>query len=180
MPRRLDAPDLADDLIRLEPLSRALATAMQWLVEPDPDIAAFTYIPSSPGDGFLDYWLGRYEDGWRNGERAGFATWIDGAAVGFAAFVRLDVGQQEGEIGYVLSRAARGRGVATRAVGLLTEWGFGELALERIELRIDDRNAASKRVAERAGYSEEGVLRNVAFKEGIRTDVSIWSRLARP
>jgi RimJ/RimL family protein N-acetyltransferase len=180
VPRRLTAPELADDVIRLEPLSRTLAPAMQWVVEPDPDIAAFTYIPSSPTEGFLDYWLGRYEDGWRNGERAGFATWIDGAAVGFAAFVRLDVDQQEGEIGYVLSRAARGRGVATRAVSLLTDWGFGELGLERIELRIDARNDASKRVAERAGYSEEGVLRNVAFKEGIRTDVSVWSRLARP
>jgi RimJ/RimL family protein N-acetyltransferase len=65
-------------------------------------------------------------------------------------------------------------------VSLLTDWGFGELGLERIELRIDARNDASKRVAERAGYSEEGVLRNVAFKEGIRTDVSVWSRLARP
>jgi len=178
VPRRLAPPDLADDLIRLEPLSRALAGDMAWLVRPDEEIAAFTYIPSEPTDGFLEHWLGRYEDGWRSGERAGFAARLGAEAVGFAAFVKVDLEQLQGEIGYVLAPAARGRGVATRAVGLLTGWGFGELGLQRIELRIDARNAASERVAERAGYVREGVLRNVAFKEGLRTDVAIWSRVA--
>jgi RimJ/RimL family protein N-acetyltransferase len=153
---------------------------MQWLMHPDGDIAAFTYIPSAPTNGFLEHWLGRYEEGWRTGERAGFAIRIEAAAVGFAAFVKLHRDEQEGEIGYVLSPAARGRGVATRAVSLLTGWGFGELGLQRIELRIDARNQASERVAERAGYEKEGVLRNLAFKEGRRTDVSIWSRISHP
>ena len=180
MPRRLAAPELADDLIRLEPLARALAPEMQWLMRPDADIAAFTYIPSSPGDGFLEHWLGRYEDGWRTGERAGFATRLGEEAVGFAAFVKLHLDEQQGEIGYVLSPAGRGRGVATRAVSLLTDWGFHGLGLQRIELRIDARNRASERVAERAGYEREGVLRNLAFKEGLRTDVSIWSRVSHP
>jgi RimJ/RimL family protein N-acetyltransferase len=178
VPRRLIAPELADDLIRLEPLARGLASEMRWVAEPDGAIAAFTYIPSEPADGFLEHWLGRYEDGWRTGERAGFATKIGAEAVGFAAFVKLDLEQLEGEIGYVLAPAARGRGVATRAVGLLTDWGLGDLGLQRIELRIDARNEASERVAERAGYQKEGVLRNLAFKEGLRTDVAVWSRVA--
>ena len=62
-------------------------------------------------------------------------------------------------------------------LGLLTRWGFAELGLERIELRIDVENGASERVAERAGYTREGVLRSVAFKEGLRADVAVWSRL---
>jgi RimJ/RimL family protein N-acetyltransferase len=62
-------------------------------------------------------------------------------------------------------------------VALLTRWGFDELGLERIELRIDSANAASVRVAERAGYCLEGVLRSKHFKEGLRTDLGIWSRL---
>jgi RimJ/RimL family protein N-acetyltransferase len=152
---------------------------MLWVTAGDPDIARFTFLPTQPGPDFLDQWLGRYEDGWAAGDRAGFAV-LDGAAaaVGFAAFVRLSLEREEGEIGYVIAPEARGRGIATRAVALLTRWGFDELGLRRIELRIDPRNAASGRVAERAGYVREGVLRSVAFKEGLRADVAVWSRLS--
>jgi RimJ/RimL family protein N-acetyltransferase len=179
--RRLAAPDpeLHDDEIRLEPLARALAPAMAWVTEPDPDTARFTYIPTTPDGAFLERWLGRYEDGWRDGSCAGFAIRdAAGDAVGFVAYVKLDLDGAQGELGYVVAPAARGRGVASRAVGLLTEWGLAELGLHRVELRIDPANAASSRVAERNGYRLEGVLRSVAFKEGLRSDVAVWSRLA--
>jgi RimJ/RimL family protein N-acetyltransferase len=91
--------------------------------------------------------------------------------------VRLSLDERQGEIGYVVAPAGRGRGLAARAVMLLTGWGFSELGLERIELRIDPRNVASERVAERAGYRREGTLRSVAFKEDARSDVGVWSRL---
>jgi RimJ/RimL family protein N-acetyltransferase len=179
VPRRLTAPELHDDAIRLEPLARALAPAMRWVNEPDADTARFTYIPSSPDARFVETWLGRYEDGWGDGSRAGFAVRdAAGEAVGFAAFVKLDLEAAEGELGYVVAPAARGRGVASRAVALLTDWGLHELGLHRVELRIDPANAASRRVAERNGYRLEGVLRSVAFKEGRRSDVAVWSRLA--
>jgi RimJ/RimL family protein N-acetyltransferase len=177
VPRRLKAPELADDAIRLEPLARDLAGEMHWVLEPDPDTAAFTFIPSDPDTVFLDRWLARYEEGWRTGERAGFGVRSSAGLVGFAAFVRLSLEERQGEIGYVIAPEARGQGIAGRAVALLTAWGFAELALERIELRIDPRNAGSEKVAERIGYSKEGVLRSVAFKEGRRSDVGVWSRL---
>jgi RimJ/RimL family protein N-acetyltransferase len=178
--RRLTAPDLRDDTVRLEPLARALAPDMEWVARSDPDSARFTYIPTEPDAGFLERWLGRYEDGWRDGDRAGFAvrTVDGGAAIGFAAFVHLDLEGRQGEIGYVVDPAVRGRGTATRSVMMLTRWGLDGLGLERIELRIDPANTASLRVAERCGYRLEGVLRSVAFKEGLRSDVAVWSRLA--
>jgi RimJ/RimL family protein N-acetyltransferase len=173
VPRRLapPAPPLADDLIRLDPLERALAGEMRW-------VERFTMLPTSPDPAFLAEWLGRYEDGWETGDRAGFAIRADGRAVGFAAYVRLELDGGQGEIGYVVAPAARGRGIASRAVALLTRWGFDELGLRRIELRIDPANSGSVRVAERSGYALEGVLRSVAFKEGLRADVGVWSRLA--
>jgi RimJ/RimL family protein N-acetyltransferase len=180
VPRRLARRALADDAIRLEPLARAQAGDFDWLLEPDEGIARFTYIPTHPDTAWLTDWLGRYEDGWDGGDggRAGFAVRnADGAAVGFAAFVRLDLELRQGEIGYVVAPAARNRGIASRAVSLLTRWGFDELGLERIELRIDARNAGSERVAERAGFRKEGVLRSLAFKDGLRSDVGVWSRL---
>jgi RimJ/RimL family protein N-acetyltransferase len=50
--------------------------------------------------------------------------------------------------------------------------------MKRIELWIDTANSGSERVAERAGYVLEGVLRSVWFKEDIRRDFGIWSQLA--
>jgi RimJ/RimL family protein N-acetyltransferase len=182
VPRRLTAPDpaLADDAIRLEPLAVALVPDFGWVLDGDADTAQFTRIPSHPDAGFLRSWLERYERSWDAGDAAGFAV-RDGAtgeAIGFAGFVALDLEKQEGEIGYVIAPAARGRGAAGRAVGLLTGWGLAELALQRLELRIDPANAASARIAERAGYRLEGTLRNLYFKEGRRGDVGVWSRLA--
>jgi len=51
--------------------------------------------------------------------------------------------------------------------------------MQRLTLIIDVDDPASKRVAERRGYSREGVLRSSYFKQGRRADVELWSRLAR-
>ena len=182
VPRRLTRPDppLSDDAILLEPLRRSLAPEFDWAAASDPEIVRFTLIPTNPDATFLAEWLGRYESGWLDGTRAGFAIrGADGEAVlGFAGIVALDLDEREGEIGYALPPEGRGRGTATRAVSLLTRWGLVELGLERLELRIDARNTASERVAERCGYRRDGVLRSVHVKEGLRADMGIWSRLA--
>jgi RimJ/RimL family protein N-acetyltransferase len=137
-------------------------------------------MPTGADEAFVRGWLGRYEAGWDDGSRAGFQICgtADGAFFGFAAIVHLDLDAREGEIGYMVVPAARGRGVSVRAVDLLTHWAFDELGLERLELHIDVTNIASERVAERAGYRRDGVLRNVHFKEGLRSDTAIWSRLS--
>jgi RimJ/RimL family protein N-acetyltransferase len=44
-------------------------------------------------------------------------------------------------------------------------------------LRIEVENEPSIRVAERAGYVREGVLRSVHFKQGLRADIAIYSRI---
>jgi RimJ/RimL family protein N-acetyltransferase len=182
VPRRLRRPEpvLADDAIWLEPLAAALAPEFRWVLDGDPDTGRFTLIPSRPDSTFVVTWLGRYEQGWENGSCAGFAVRdaATGSVTGFAAFVQLDLEQQQGELGYVVDSAARGRGAAGRAVGLLTSWGFEVLGLQRIELRIDPGNEPSARVARRLGYRHEGTLRNLYFKEGRRGDVDVWSRLA--
>jgi len=178
VPRRLEVPELSDNGVRLEPLARALAPEFAWILTADEETTRFTYIPSRPDEAFLERWLGRYEDAWKDESLAGFAVRADEELVGFAAFVQLNLEGRQGELGYVVAPSARGRGVATTAVELLTSWGFDALGLQRIELRIDPRNVGSERVAERAGFRREGVLRSVAFKEGLRSDVGIWSRLA--
>jgi RimJ/RimL family protein N-acetyltransferase len=184
VPRRLEVkplppqPELADDQIRLEPLTAAYVRPIAAVID-DPDIVRFTRVPAGADETFVRGWIKRYEDGWNDGTRAGFAIrTAEGDVVGFAAIVDLNLERREGEIGYLVAPAARGRGIARRAVALLTRWGFDELGLLRLELRIDVQNPASEVVAERSGYHRDGVLRNVHFKEGFRCDLAVWSRLS--
>ena len=64
-----------------------------------------------------------------------------------------------GHIGYWIVPAARGRGVCTTALRLLSAWALEDLGLQRLELVTDPDNAASQRVAEKAGFRREGILR---------------------
>jgi RimJ/RimL family protein N-acetyltransferase len=64
------------------------------------------------------------------------------------------------EVGYWLAREARGQGHATRALRLITAFGFQSLGLERIDLLAATGNPGSQRVAERGGFTREAVLRS--------------------
>lgn len=100
-----------------------------------------------------------------------------GAFLGLTLAPAIDRGTQTVELGYMVAPEARGRGIATAALRLATEWAFSELGAERIELMIAVDNPASKVVADRSGYVCEGVLRSVYLKPGVRCDMEIWSRL---
>lgn len=180
MPRRLARPEppLADDEVRLEPLRQADNADLLALAS-DEAVEKFTHVPTGADAAFVTRWIGRYEQGWEDGSCAGFSVRDADASVflAFAALVHLDLEARQGEIGYAVGPAARGRGVAGRSVTLLTRWAFEELGLVRLELQIDVANPASERVAARCGYSLEGVRRSLYFKEGRRADSGIWSRL---
>jgi RimJ/RimL family protein N-acetyltransferase len=179
VPRGLTPPDppLADDTIRLEPLDGRFVSDFARLVT-DPDVLRNTRVPSNPPREMPALWVDRYVQGWRDGDRAGFAILDgDGGFLGFVAIVDLQPAERQGEIGYVVSPGARGRGVAGRALRLVTDWALGDLGLQRVELRIDPENPASIRVAERCGFVHEGVLRSLHFKEELRSDTAIYSLL---
>jgi RimJ/RimL family protein N-acetyltransferase len=65
----------------------------------------------------------------------------------------------KGRVGYWVAAPARGCGLCTRALRLLSRWALDELDLQRLELITDPDNLASQRVAEKVGYQREGVLR---------------------
>jgi RimJ/RimL family protein N-acetyltransferase len=167
---------MQDGDVRLEPLGTAHLEGLAELGR-DADVQRFTYVPSPWVEGFERTWLERYDQA--NGTRAGFAI-VDhqsGEFLGMVALVRLEQEARQAEAGYIVAPAARGRGVAVRALRLLTEWSLQELGVERVELRIEVENEPSIRVAERAGYVREGVLRSMHFKQGLRTDIAVYSRL---
>ncbi|HZW42754.1 MAG TPA: GNAT family N-acetyltransferase [Agromyces sp.] len=83
------------------------------------------------------------------------------------------------DIGYFLAPEARRRGVMTSAVRLLGRWVFDNLPVERVQIKIQQQNAASRAVAERAGYTFEGVLRSHTVIKGRRCDMAMYSLLRR-
>ena len=89
--------------------------------------------------------------------------------------VRLDRGCAA--VGYWLAPEARGRGAATEAVRLLARWAFAGLGLARLELTCGPGNEASRHVAERCGFSREGLLRSHVPFQGARRDSVIYSLL---
>jgi RimJ/RimL family protein N-acetyltransferase len=82
-----------------------------------------------------------------------------------------------GEIAYVVAPNARGRGIASGAVTLLSAWAFERLGLARLQLSIRPDNVASRRVAEKAGYSYEGTLRSAKLIRGTRVDSAVYGLL---
>lgn len=144
----------------------------------DRDIKRFTRLPVPAPADFPRTWLERYEEGRRDGTSEAFAIVDDaGEFLGCAMAFGIESDARTAELGYVVAPAARGRGVATAALRLLTAWGFTERGLLRLELVISVDNEASKLVAARSGYVREGVLRSLYVKQDVREDHELWSCL---
>ena len=146
----------------------------------DPDALRFTRFPDPPEDDFPRRWLARYDEGREAGTKEAFAILgPDGDATfyGVALAVDIDAEAQEAELGYLTAPAARGRGVATAALRRLTDWAFDERGLKRVTLLIDAANAGSERVAQKAGYVREALLRDMYIKPGRRGDMLLYTQL---
>jgi RimJ/RimL family protein N-acetyltransferase len=163
--------------VRLEPLDERWLDEVADLVA-DPEVRRFTRIAEPPPEGFARTWVASYEAGRRDGSREGFAALDnDGRFVGVGLAPEIDRPASELELGYIVVRAARGRGVGAAILGLLTRWAFEEVGAQRAYLIIDVENPASARLAERCGYRLEGVMRSIHVKGSQRVNAGLWSRL---
>jgi RimJ/RimL family protein N-acetyltransferase len=99
-----------------------------------------------------------------------------GRLAGVIGVSRADWETGVAETGYWLGPAARRHGYVTEAVRALAHYAFG-LGLHRLELLAAVGNVASQRVAERAGFTREGVLRKARPVPGGRSDMVLFSLL---
>lgn len=88
------------------------------------------------------------------------------------------VDQGNVQMGYWVKPEARGRGIASRALRLLSEWAVAEVPTARVQLLTEPENVASQRVAENAGFRRECVLRSYLVVRGRRRDGVMFSLLA--
>src|ERR1700733_7957692 len=135
-----------------------------WITAACSDRELSRYIPAIPypyaeadAQGFIE----RAARAWAEGSSATFviSNVRDGTGLGT---IRLHLAAGDtglAEVGYWLAREARGRGAATIAVRLVSRWAFTVVGIDRLSLQTAPENVASQRVAERAGFTREGLLR---------------------
>jgi RimJ/RimL family protein N-acetyltransferase len=145
-------PRLDDGVVALRPPVPddvdAITAACQ-----DPEIPRWTRVPKPyTRDHALEF-VERSARSWKHGTDAPFVV-VDADTrelIGAIGVHRLG-GEDDGpEVGYWLKRDARGRGLATRALRLVTDWATQDLDV-RLLLQADVRNLASRRVAEKARF----------------------------
>ena len=145
----------------------------------DPEVIRFTSVPVPYNADDARLWLELHPGRMAAGDGAAFAIAEAGdddrplGSIGVRVLHELGTA----EAGYHVSRGARGRGLATGALRLLSRWTFAELDVARLQLTTHLDNPASQRVAEKAGFTREGVLRAWADQRGERVDLVMWSLL---
>jgi len=144
-----------------------------WL---DPDVLKFTSTPDPTPADWITTWRAQFD-----GETKVSWAIVDSELpapgfVGYAVAFGIDREAAELELGYATSPWARGRGVATTTLQLLTRWALDE-GMQRLSLLIVPENVSSQHVAQKCGYSFEGVLRSVHNRDGSRSDLQSWSLL---
>ena len=179
----LDKASRTDGRVTIRPWQVDDADALVERIN-DPLVAAFLdQVPQPYTHEDARAWVELVDESWEDGTMAAFAIELDGVdgpvgGVGVRFFDRLDAGSAE--VGYWVAEEARGRGVATAATRLASAWAFeSHPDLARLQLRADVENPASNRVAEKAGFTREGVLRASRYNArlGRRVDFAMWSVL---
>lgn len=108
---------------------------------------------------------------------APFAIVLEGRAVGNVGISAMEDTHLSGWCHYWLLPAARGLGLASRALVAAANWAFEERGLQRLELGHRTNNPASCGVASRAGFRAEGIERGKLLYGGVRYDVELHARL---
>ncbi len=99
-----------------------------------------------------------------------------GAHLGGSGLHRIDWKVRHFELGYWLRDDARGRGLATECVAALANFAFDELDARRVSVRMDPRNAASRAIPVRLGFTFEGTLRqDTLCPAGVPRDTDVFS-----
>ena len=145
----------------------------------DPEVVRWTDVPEEYPERDARTWL-RHTEAERaagHGVYLAVVSAADDALLGACDIRVLDYDRDVGELGFFLGAGARGGGVMTRAVLLISRWALDFLGLARVQLLAHPHNQASSRVAERAGFVREGLLRRYRVKAGRREDRIVFALL---
>ena len=174
------SPPLADETVLLRPWREAdVSDGLMGLTDPVIQRFSWPQATAFTEEDARGYFAGQ-ESARLRGEEVQFALAEpknQDQVLGGVSIHKIDLERGSAALGYWLAPQVRGRGVVSRAVRLLAQWGFTELGLARIELTCGPDNEASQRVAARCGFVREGVMRSQTPFKGGRRDTVVFSLL---
>ncbi len=174
-----EIPTLSYGLVTLRPSAEQDIDSIFQACQ-DPLIPAFTTVPSHYTiDHAIDFVR---SDPFSLAERRELRFVIDygnGSDVKFAGVISLhtiNIKNHAAEIGYWIEKSMRGKGIASIATSLITDYGFTTLGFRRIDGLADVENLASQKVLMKAGFEKEGILRNkVTREDGRQIDMALFA-----
>jgi RimJ/RimL family protein N-acetyltransferase len=144
----------------------------------DPLIPAFTTMPAGLSEADARRWIASGLEWWPRGiARFAITLPADDVCVGQMG-IQFDAPMRRAEAFYWLAREARGNGIASEALELVTTWALEHHDVARVQLVTHLDNTASQRVAQRCGFHREGILRAWEPVKDAQPDVIMWSRVA--
>ncbi len=100
----------------------------------------------------------------------------EGGFIGGTGLHRISWTVRRFELGYWCRTRAQGKGYVAEAAQALTRFAFDQLRARRVEVRMDDGNERSWKVAQRAGFAFEGVLRSDSLNPlGLARDTRVYA-----
>jgi [ribosomal protein S5]-alanine N-acetyltransferase len=167
--------DLSDGAVLVRHLAPVDAPAFVQAFKDDPALGVMIGTETDPTE---DEVVAQAEEEPRPGQlRLAIVDATTLEFMGVIGLYRMDLQHRRGEVGFWLTAAARGRGLGTRAVRLLTGWAFETLGFNRVELTTTPDNAAARRLAQGLGFKEEGTMRERNVERGHRVDVMMLAVL---
>ncbi|MEU7917488.1 GNAT family N-acetyltransferase [Micromonospora zamorensis] len=165
--------------IRLRPMEEQDLDAVVQTCQ-DPETVRWTTVPDPYERADAQGYRIHGQDAWARGDAARFV--IADADDRYAGSLDLRLSPADAllaDVGFMTAPAARGRGYMPAALVALSAWGFTTLGLARIEWKANVGNTASRRVAEKAGFTFEGTARGGVQHRGERVDVWVASLLSK-
>ena len=170
-------PTLPGPRVRLRPWRADDAAAVLAACQ-DPEVQRWTEVPVPYLAEHAEQFVGEVAAATWTAGGALFAveSLADGGLVGSIGV--LGVRDGTASVGYWTAAGRRRQGLTGEALRVLSGWVLDELGVHRVELIADPANTGSCRVAQSAGFTAEGVLRQRHLHRGLPSDVVLWSLLA--
>ncbi len=133
-----------------------------------------------PKDGAVKY-IRRVQKNWREQKGYAFAVVLKktNKVIGSVGLNRVEMIHKCGEISYSIGKKQWGKGLATQAIELLLHFGFKSLKLKRIYGHTFEGNIGSKRVFEKNGFTQEGIMREAVVRNNTRHNLINFGILSK-
>jgi len=122
-------------------------------------------------------WIRQTYDGLAQDGQFSALIFFDDKFVGTIGFHDLDLQNKRAAVGYWIDRSYEGRGIITRCCGVLIDYLFDRMDLNRLQINCAAENTRSRAIPERLGFTLEGTFRQYEFREDRSGDWVVYGLL---